>query len=103
MRVKCIEHMDEFGASERTFWLEVEDVPREFIEAAKAIDGENYEECCFGICVIQTGDDWFVCVDEPGRELYYVDNNGDKYWMPYETSKEEEHDAIEYCMNNIKE
>lgn len=103
MKVKCIEHMDEFGANERTFWLEVEDVPREFIEEAKAIDGENYEECCFGICVIQTGNDWFVCVDEPGRELYYIDNNGDKYWMPYETSKEEEHDAIEYCMNSIKE
>lgn len=103
MKVKCIEHMDEFGQNERTFWLEVEDVPKEFVEEAMAIDGDNFMMSCFGICVIQTDNDWFVCMDEPGRELFYVDNDGDKHWLQYKTSTEEEHNAIEYCMNYIKE
>ena len=103
MKIRCIEHMDEFGPNERTFWLEVEDIPKELIEEAKAIDGENFDMSCFGICVIQTGNDWFVCMDEPRRELFYIDNDGDKHWLQYETSKEEEHDAIEYCMNSLKE
>ena len=103
MKVRCIEHVDEFGKNERTFWLEVEDIPRELVEEAKAIDGENFDMSCFGICVIQTGSDWFVCMDEPGSEVFYIDNDGDKHWLKYETSTEEEHDAIEYCINNIKE
>ena len=103
MKVKCIEHVDEFGANERTFWLEVEDVPMELIEEAKVIDGENFDMSCFGICVIQTGDNWFVVMDEPGRDMFYIDNDGDKHWLWYIVSTEEEYDAIEYCMNNIKE
>ena len=103
MKIKFIEHMDEFGPNERTFWLEVEDVPSEIIEQAKAIDGENFSMSCFGICVIQTGNDWFVCVDEPRKELFYIDNDGDKHWLQYEVSAEEEHDAIEYCMNSLEE
>lgn len=101
MKIKFIEHMDEFGQNERTFWLEVEDIPSEIIEQAKAIDGENFSVSCFGICVIQTGNDWFVCVDEPRKELFYIDNDGDKHWLQYEVSAEEEHDAIEYCKNKL--
>lgn len=103
MKIRCIEHVDKFGPNERTFWLEVEDIPRELIEEAKVIDGENFDISCFGICVIQTGSNWFVCVDEPKKELFYIDNDGDKHWLPYEVSQEEEDNAIEYCMNNIKE
>ena len=103
MKIRCIEHVDEFGANERTFWLEVEDVPRELIEEAKVIDGENFDISCFGVCVIQTGDNWFVAMDEPGRDMFYIDNNGDKHWLQYIVSTEEEHDAIKYCMNDIKE
>lgn len=103
MKFKCIEHMDEFGPNERTFWVEVEDIPRELIEEAKIIDGENFDMSCFGICVIQTGNDWFVCMDEPGSEVFYIDNDGEKHWLQYATSKEEEHDAIEYCMNSLEE
>lgn len=103
MKIRCIEHVDEFGPNERTFWLEVEDIPRELIEEAKAIDGENFDISCFGICVIQTGSSWFVCMDEPGRDMFYIDNDGNKHWLQYIVSTEEEHDAIEYCINNIEE
>ena len=103
MKIKYIEHVDDFGLNEHTFWLEVEDVPREFIEQAKAIDGENFDISCFGICVIQDDDGWFVCVDEPRKELFYIDNDGDKHWLQYELSQEEEHNAIAYCMSSIRE
>ena len=103
MKVRCIEHVDSFSRTEHTFWLEADNVPREFIAKAKEIDGEEFLESCFGICVICAEDGWFVCEDEPGCQLFYIDNDGDKHWMPYELTASEEHDAIEYCMNNIKE
>lgn len=103
MRVKCIEHVDKFYENERAFWLEVEEIPEEFIEQAKEIDGENFSESCFGICVIQTGYNWFACIDEPGQELFYIDNNGDKHWLPYMVTEEEEQSAIAYCMDSLKE
>lgn len=103
MIVRCVEHMDKFSATEYIFWLEVDNIPREFIDRAKEIDKEDYEESCFGICVICTEAGWAVCEDEPGCQLFYIDNDGNKHWMPYELSTEEEHDAIEYCINNIME
>lgn len=102
MKVRCIEHVDKFNETECVFWLEVDNVPREFIDKAKEIDGENYEETCFGVCVI-CDKGWAICEDGPGCQLFYIDNDGDKHWMPYELSVSEEHDVIEYCMNNIKE
>ena len=53
MKIKGMEHVDNFGILENTCWLAVDDVPECFIEEAKKIDGENYSEDCFGICVIQ--------------------------------------------------
>lgn len=97
MRVKCIEHTDDFSQSEHIFWLEVEDVLNEFIEQAKEIDGENFLISCFGICVICTEDEWVICEELLGHQLFYIDNNGEKNWMPYKLTLEEECDAINYC------
>ena len=102
MKIRCIEHVDEFGPNERTFWVEVDEVPIEFIKKAKEIDGENFLETCFEICVIKTEYGWFICEDEPGYELFYIDNEGDKNWMPYTLSETEVHDAVEYCMNELE-
>lgn len=52
MKVRCIEHVDDFNTDEHVFWLEVDDVPEEFIREAKEIDGDEFLETCFGICVV---------------------------------------------------
>ena len=46
MKIKGMEHVDNFGILENTCWLAVDDVPECFIEEAKKIDGENYSEDC---------------------------------------------------------
>lgn len=37
MKIRCIEHVDEFGPNERTFWVEVDEVPKEFIERQRKL------------------------------------------------------------------
>lgn len=103
MKIKCIEHVDDFGANENVCWLEVVDVPTEFIEEAKVIDKENYNEGCFGICVGQDEGGWYVCEEEPGSELFYIDNDGDKHWMNYKLTELEEADAIKFCKKYLGE
>lgn len=101
MKIKGMEHVDNFGLLENTCWLAVDDVPECFIKEAKKIDGENYSENCFGICVIQTEDGWFVCEDSPNCELFYIDNDGDKHWMEYSLTNDEANIAIDYCISYI--
>lgn len=83
-------------------------VPEEFVEQAKDIDGQNYSEKCFSIEVYMVGDEIFidkdyVCNGEikgVGRhnwksgELFYVDNNGNCNFMGYKLSEEERDAAI---------
>lgn len=33
--------------------------------------------------------EYYAVEDEPGYNLYYVDNAGNKHWFPYEVSREE--------------
>lgn len=87
-------------------WMEVIDVPLIFIKQAKRIDGENYSSSCFGICVTKHNDNkniWNVISEDPIGQLFYVDNLGDKHWMDYKLTEEEENQAIEFCKNYINE
>lgn len=101
MKVKQMEHWDEFYPEECICWLEVEDVDEEFKSLAKQIDGEVYLESCFEICVGHDEDGWYVCQDLPGCELFYIDDNGFKNWMPYMLTDAERTEAIEYCKNYL--
>ena len=103
MKVKCIEHVDDFGINENVCWIEVNDVESRFIEEAKTIDKDNYCEGCFGICVGHNEDEWYISEDEPGSELFYIDNDGDKHWMNYKLTDTEEIDAIEFCKKYLGE
>ena len=103
MKIQSIEHIDDFGMHECLCWTVVDGVPTQFIEEAKAIDGDNYCEACFGICVGSDEDGWFVNQDDINCELYYIDNNGDKHWMNYKLTEQEEADAIAYCKKYVGE
>ena len=96
MKIEIMEHYDEFDGAV-VCWLEVEEVEDYFKCLAKQIDGENYSEDCFGICVGCDEDGWYVCQDSPSCELFYVDNNGDKHWMDYVLTDDENTEAIKFC------
>ena len=101
MKVLEMEHYDIFD-DEYVCWVAVQDIPDKFIQKAKRIDKENYLPTCFGICVCKSENEWLVCQDSPGCELYYVDNNGDKHWMKYLLSDIEEEHVIEFCKTYVK-
>lgn len=96
MKIKQMEHWDTFD-SEIVCWLEVEDISDYFKFLGKQIDGEAYLESCFGICVVCDEDGWYVCQDSPNCELFYIDDDGEKHWMPYVLTESENKEAIEYC------
>jgi hypothetical protein len=101
MKVKAMEHYDEFG-SDVVCWVEVEDVPDYFKFLGKQIDGEAYLETCFGVCVGRDEDGWYVCQDAPSCELFYIDDDGEKHWMPYVLTEDENKEVIKFCKNYIE-
>ena len=100
MQIKIMEHYDEFDSAV-VCWLEVKDVSDDFKQLAKQIDRENYSEDCFGICVGCDEDGWYICQDAPSCELFYIDNNGEKHWMDYVLTEEENREAIEFCKKEL--
>ena len=103
MKISKMGYYDKFWDDEYVCWVEVDDIPKIFIEKAKEIDKENYSKDCFGICVAKSeDDDWCVCQESFGCELYYIDNNGDKHWMEYLLNDIEKDKAIEFCSNYVK-
>lgn len=101
MKVSCIEHIDIFNPSERVFWLIVENVPDEFIKIAKEIDKEEYVDDYFGICVINSNNEWDICQDSVDHELFYIDTYGEKQWMEYSLNSSEKEGAIKFCKDYI--
>lgn len=100
--ISGIEHWDNFGDSV-IFWCEcdIEGIPQKYIKEAKKIDGENYNEGCFGACVIFDSDGFHMCQDSPECELYYIDNDGDKHWIEKIFTEKETKEFFEACFEEI--
>lgn len=64
------------GKTESEETIEVSGVPEAILSKAKKIDGVNYCDDCFGVCIqgnIASGK--FTAIeDEPDYNFYYVDN-----------------------------
>lgn len=104
MKVNTVINIDNFDG-DYICWLEVKNVPKQFIKQAKQIDKENYFSSCFGICVVKDtdgGEFWNVTTESSIGQLFYIDNLGDKHWMAYELTEEEEKQAIDFCKDYIK-
>ncbi len=71
-----------------------------FVDEAKRIDGDSYSSDGFGVCIQydQDNGEYFAVEDEPGCNLYYTDNKGDKHWLPYEVNEQE----VELLSKNIE-
>ena len=88
MEYSGIEHLDHFE-DETICWVELSDPPTELRNKAVLIDGDNYIESCFGVCVAFDAKTrkFDLVVDMDGDEaltVYYLDNDGDKHWFAYD-------------------
>lgn len=89
------------------YWLICNNLPQKYVEEAKGVDGENYNENCFGLIVTYgcrdgKEEEWFIDSDAP----FYVDNDGNWNYLDYELTDEEKSEAIQKCkdeMNRIQE
>ena len=100
--ISSVEHWDNFGDTV-VFWCEcdIDGIPQKYIKKAKKIDGEYYNEDCFGACVIFDSEGFHMCQDSPKCELYYVDSNGDKIWMQKVFTYKEAKEFYKACFENI--
>jgi hypothetical protein len=98
MKFKKIENIDDFGG-DKVFTLAVDNVDSKFVQMAKAEDGEDYDEGCFGVWVNYDAgkNEYYICQDSVDSELFYVNNDGDKIWMPYILTDEEVNEMISAC------
>lgn len=103
MKFKNIENIDDFGG-DKVFTLTVKDVDNQFIQMAKEEDGENYDEGCFGIWVNYNADanEYCICQDSIDSELFYINNDGDKIWMPYILTDKESKEIIDACKKAVE-
>ena len=93
----------------KDYWLICNDLPQKYIDEAKEIDGENYNENCFGLIVTYgsidgSEEDWYIDSNAP----FYVDNDGNWNYLDYSLSEEEKETAFQMCkgeqeLENLKE
>lgn len=103
MKFNKIDHYDHFE-TETIFLAEISDLPEDIQEQARAIDGEEYDPECFGLCVyynmatktqgIVTETDLYT--DEK-QNIFYVDRCGDKHWLNTVLTEEFTRQIFEAC------
>lgn len=96
-----LEYIDSFGNSEKVFWLKADKVTNDMVVIAKEIDRENYSRDCFGVCIVYTDGKYNFIQRNKESEFYYIDNNGEKHWLPYKLSYQEKQKAINICKSNL--
>ena len=103
LKFNGIEHFDRFD-DETVFWIDLSDLPKEIEEKAQAIDGDAYNRDCFGMCVFQDAKSGqFQTVTDTdletgdSRNIYYIDNEGDKHWFSIDIPEETLRQAYSAC------
>ena len=103
MKFNTIDHYDHFE-NETIYLLEISDIPENIQEKARAIEGEEYDPGCFGLCVfyntatktqgIVTDTDLYT--DEK-QNIFYVDHCGNKHWFNAALTEEFTRQTFEAC------
>ena len=102
MKFARIGHFDDFG-DECVIWGELSDLPQNIQEWARAIDGDNYIEDGFGVCLDYdkaTGE--FRILTEESGNIFYVDVDGDKIWNFVEMPEAFIADMYEICKKELR-
>lgn len=104
LNLKKIAERDKLKTKE-FLWIELRasDIPAKIIKKAKKIDGNKYNENCFGVCLLHDilKSQFYVCGESPGKQLFYVDNSGNKHWFSYRLNELEKYIMISDCLKEI--
>lgn len=98
-----LEHYDDFGDAV-VCWVDVSNVPEELVREARQIDGDDYLDGCFGVCLNYDKEKrkFAPVEDSSGSHLYYVDNNGNKHWFEYRLEEQEVELLAQYVRPEIE-
>ena len=98
MEFNGIEHYDVFEGDVIIFWANISDPPKEILAIAQEIDGSDFDPHGFGVCVNYSFvDKEFYLVLDMGcagasegeeRNLFYIDQGGDKHWLKTDIPQE---------------
>lgn len=94
MKKFSLEHYDNLD-DQIVFWCGIADVPQEYAEKGREIDGDDYSHDCFGTGVIFDVDGFCVMTHgESNAEVFYTDNNGYKHYIEGSRLKDSEKDVL---------
>lgn len=90
------------------FWMMIRNLPNKLVREAKRIDGKNYTSECFGFCYefcigtkrykVRT-----EVVKGSEKEIFYIDQNGQRHWMNFELPNNVIRNAKAQCNKVLRE
>lgn len=93
-----IEHYDVFEGDVIIFWADVSGPPTEIQAIAQEIDGSDFDPHGFGVCVNYSfvNKEFYLVLDMDcagasegeERNLFYIDQGGDKHWLKTDIPQE---------------
>lgn len=71
-----------------TFWVMLRNLPQPFVKQAQEFDPIHYAGDCFGFQYTYcTKNHRYTVKSENDRQLYYLDENGNRHYMNYQIPK----------------
>lgn len=107
MEFERIEHYDVFEGDVIIFWADISGLPNEIRDIAQEIDGCDFNPNGFGVCVNYSfaEQDFYLVTDmgyigapeDDRRNIFYIDQNGDKHWLKTDIPQELLDRVFEEC------
>lgn len=71
-----------------TFWIMLRHLPQPYVAQALEYDPLHYADDCFGFAYTYSAKNHQYRVEQKdNKELYYLDENGDRHYMDYQIPK----------------
>ena len=107
-RMKFVDFEDIYVNNEggMDYWVICNNLPQKYVDEAKKIDGDNYNENCFGLIVTygrradgeeDKEPEWFIDSDAP----FYVDNDGNWNYLDYKLTEDEQAEVIQMSKDEM--
>ena len=98
MEFERIEHYDVFEGDAIIFWADISGLPKEIQDIAREIDGCGFNPDGFGVCVNYSFVEMDFCLvtdmgdigapEDDRRNIFYIDQGGDKHWLKTDIPQE---------------
>ena len=98
MEFERIEHYDVFEGDAIIFWADISGLPKAIQDIARVIDGCGFNPDGFGVCVNYSFVEMDFCLvtdmgdigapEDDRRNIFYIDQGGDKHWLKTDIPQE---------------